>query len=47
MCTKGVHLGLSNKLAFIEGCPHIRGGLYEGLHCNPFWGPGWDFIISM
>ena len=21
-------------MAFIEGCPHVRGGLYEGLHCN-------------
>ena len=18
----------------IEGCPHVRGGLYEGLHCT-------------
>ena len=24
-----MHLGLS-KVAFIEGCPHVRGGLYEG-----------------
>ena len=27
-----LHLGLS-EVAFIEGCPHIRGGLYEGFHC--------------
>ena len=20
-------------VAFIEGCPHIRGGFYEGFHC--------------
>ena len=20
-------------MAFIEGCPPVRGGLYEGLHC--------------
>ena len=30
---KRVHLGLS-KVAFIEGCPHVRGGLYRGVfHC--------------
>ena len=28
ICTKRVHLGLS-KVAFIEGCPHVRG---EGFH---------------
>ena len=28
-----VYLGLS-EVAFIEGCPHVRGGLYEGLHCT-------------
>ena len=21
-------------MAFIEGWPHLRGGLYEGFHCN-------------
>ena len=21
-------------VAFIEGCPHVRGGLYEGFHCT-------------
>ena len=21
-------------MAFIEGWPHVRGGLYEGFHCN-------------
>ena len=26
---KECHLGLS-KVAFIEGCPHIRGGIHEG-----------------
>ena len=31
ICTKRVHLGLT-EVAFIEGCPHVRGGLYEGLH---------------
>ena len=31
ICTKRVHLGLS-KVAFTEGRPHVRGGLYEGLH---------------
>ena len=30
--TKRVHLGLC-KVSFIEGCPHVRGGLYEGFHC--------------
>ena len=33
ICTKRVHLGLS-KVAFIEGCPHVRGGLYERFHCT-------------
>ena len=34
ICTKRVDLGLS-EVAFIEieGCPHIRVGLYEGFHC--------------
>ena len=32
------HLGLS-EVAFIEGCPHIRGGLYEGLHTHLFGEP--------
>ena len=27
------YLGLS-KVALIEGCPHVRGGLYEGFHCT-------------
>ena len=31
--TKRVLLGLS-EVAFIEGCPHVRGGLYEGFHCS-------------
>ena len=26
-------MGLS-KVAFIERCPHVRGGLYEGFHCK-------------
>ena len=30
---KKVHLGLS-RVAFVEGCPHISGGLYEGFHCS-------------
>ena len=30
ICTVRVHLGLS-EVAFIEGYPHIRGGLYEGI----------------
>ena len=30
ICTKLVHLGLS-ELVFIEDCPHVRGGLYEGF----------------
>ena len=34
ICTMRVHLGLS-KVALIEGCPHIRGGLYEG--CTVHW----------
>ena len=33
ICTKRVDSGLS-KVAFIERCPHVRGGLYEGFHCN-------------
>ena len=38
ICTIGVHLGLSK----VEGCPHVRGGLYGGLHCTnicpkPHW----------
>ena len=24
----------SAKWPFIEGCPHVRGGLYEGFHCR-------------
>ena len=31
ICTKRVYMGLS-KVGFIEGYPHIRDGLYEGLH---------------
>ena len=27
-----MHLGLS-EAAFIEGCPRIKGGLYEGFNC--------------
>ena len=23
---------------FIEGCPHARGGLYEGFHCAQLGG---------
>ena len=23
-------------MAFIEGCPHASGGLYEGFHCISF-----------
>ena len=23
-------------MAFIEGWPHLRGGLYEGFHCSLF-----------
>ena len=30
--TKRVHLGLS-KVTFIEGCSHVRGGLYDGFLC--------------
>ena len=33
ICTKRVQLGLS-EVAFIEGCPHVRGDLYEGFHCS-------------
>ena len=29
ICTKRVHLGLT-EVAFIEGCPQVRGGLCEG-----------------
>ena len=25
---------LTSGVAFIEGCPDVRGGLYEGFHCN-------------
>ena len=33
--TKRVHLGL-REVAFIEECPHVRGGLYEGfILCIP------------
>ena len=32
ICTKRVHLGLS-EVAFIEGCPHIR-GVYKRFHCK-------------
>ena len=32
ICTTRVYLGLS-EVAFIERCPHVRGGLYEGFHC--------------
>ena len=31
ICTIG---DSASKVAFIEGCPHIRGGLYEGFHCS-------------
>ena len=27
-----MYLGLS-EVAIIEGCPRVRGGLYEGFHC--------------
>ena len=30
ICTERVHLGLSE----VEGCPHVRGGPYEGFHCT-------------
>ena len=30
--TKRVHLRLS-EVVFMQGCPHVRGGLYEGFHC--------------
>ena len=30
-----VHLGLS-EVALIEGCPHVRGDLYEEFHCRFF-----------
>ena len=33
ICAISVHLGLS-EVVFIEGCPHVRGGLYEGFHCS-------------
>ena len=26
--------GLYIGVAFIVGCPHVRGVLYEGLHCT-------------
>ena len=29
-----VHLGLSKVVAFMEGCPHVMDGLYEGSHCT-------------
>ena len=25
---------LTSGVAFTEGCPHVRGGLYEGFHCS-------------
>ena len=25
-------------MAFIEGWPHLRGGLYEGFHCSHYTG---------
>ena len=25
-------------MAFIEGWPHLRGGLYEGFHCSVIFG---------
>ena len=34
--TKRVHLGLS-KVAFIEGCPRVRGGLYRGVSSHQGW----------
>ena len=30
-------------MAFIEGWPHLRGGLYEGFHCNGLTIP---FLLS-
>ena len=34
ICIKWVYLGLSKvAFSFIEGCPLIRDGLYEGFHC--------------
>ena len=32
ICISRVHLGLG-EVAFIEGCPHVRGGLYDWFHC--------------
>ena len=34
ICTTRVHLGLS-EVAFKEGCPCVRGGLYEEFHSIP------------
>ena len=33
ICTRRVYLVL-DKVVFIEGCPHVRGGLYKGFHCT-------------
>ena len=35
-CTKRVQMGLS-KVTFIEGCPHVRGGLYRGVSSHQGW----------
>ena len=34
--TNRMHLGLS-EVAFIEGCPHVRGGLYRGVSSRQGW----------
>ena len=31
---------LYSEVAFIEGWPHLRGGLYEGFHCTYCNGEG-------
>ena len=32
-------------MAFIEGWPHLRGGLYEGFHCKVNRGAGYGLEI--
>ena len=36
MLITSIHFAGPSKVAFIEGWPHLRGGLYEGFHCNKY-----------
>ena len=38
---RGGLLGFS-KVAFIEGCPHVRGGLYRGVSSRQLGVAFWD-----